>query len=108
IQVFYGHKDVVWSVEYSPFVIKNNIGNSNVIYSGSGDNTIRFWDVRLNKKELYVIEGSDKDDEILCLKVVSLKKKSKDDCGIHLYYGSIYGQIYKIFHLLTDQKNNKF
>ncbi|ETO16523.1 G-protein beta WD-40 repeats containing protein, partial [Reticulomyxa filosa] len=61
IQIFNGHTDVVHAVEYSPFVIKNSDevigGNSNVICSGSSDNTIRFWDIRSNKKELYVMEG---------------------------------------------------
>ncbi|ETO34832.1 WD repeat-containing protein [Reticulomyxa filosa] len=101
IQVFDGHTNSVICVEYSPFIIKNSIGNSNMICSGSLDNTIRFWDIRSNKEEVYVIEGSDDDaDAILCLKFVSLKKKvnnneqeSKDDCGVHLYYGSINGQI---------------
>ncbi|ETO08452.1 WD repeat-containing protein, partial [Reticulomyxa filosa] len=102
IQMFYGHYDCVYAVEYSPFVIKNGIGNSNVICSGSWDNTIRFWDIRSNKKELYMIEGSDdEDDRILCLKFISLKKKvnnneqkSKDDCNVHLYYGSYDGSIH--------------
>ncbi|ETO14980.1 hypothetical protein RFI_22388 [Reticulomyxa filosa] len=42
------------------FINYNNIGNSNVICSGSLDNTIRFWDIRSNKNELYVIEGNEK------------------------------------------------
>ncbi|ETO11721.1 hypothetical protein RFI_25655, partial [Reticulomyxa filosa] len=102
IQVFNGHEHVLY-VEYSPFVIKNSIGNSNVICYGSSDSTIRFWDIRSNKEELYVIKGSedeDEDDGIRCLKFVSLKKKvnnneqkSKDDCGVHLYYGSTNSQI---------------
>ncbi|ETO33707.1 G-protein beta WD-40 repeats containing protein [Reticulomyxa filosa] len=52
IQVFKGHTDTVMCVEYSPFVINNNeVGcRSNVICSGSYDNTIRFWDIRSNKK----------------------------------------------------------
>ncbi|ETO10687.1 hypothetical protein RFI_26689 [Reticulomyxa filosa] len=51
IQAFNGHTNNVNVVEYSPFVV-NNIevgGNSNVICSGSNDNTIRFWDIRSNK-----------------------------------------------------------
>ncbi|ETO33783.1 WD-repeat protein [Reticulomyxa filosa] len=73
IQVFNGHTDYVYVVEYSPFVIKNNIVNLNVICSGSFDNTIRFWDIRSNKNQLYVIE----DEEgygIYCLKFIVLKK----------------------------------
>ncbi|ETO11782.1 hypothetical protein RFI_25595 [Reticulomyxa filosa] len=77
IQVFNGHTDNVNTVEYSPFVIKNSIGNSNVICSGSIDNTIRFWDIRSNKNELYVIE---KDNGINCLKFLQLKNtKSNED-----------------------------
>ncbi|ETO21762.1 hypothetical protein RFI_15441 [Reticulomyxa filosa] len=76
IQVFNGHKNYVWSVEYSPFVIKNSIGNSNVICSGSLDNTIRFWDIRSNNNELYIIKGNEKENnKILCLKFIRLKKK---------------------------------
>ncbi|ETO00698.1 WD40 repeat-containing protein, partial [Reticulomyxa filosa] len=101
IQEFNGHKLLVNVVEYSPFVIKNISGNSNVICSGSEDNTIRFWDIRSNKKELYSIEGGDEEDNgILCFKFISLKKKvnnneqkSKDDCNVHLYYGSYDGLI---------------
>ncbi|ETO14395.1 WD-40 repeat-containing protein [Reticulomyxa filosa] len=58
IQVFRLHKSPVYAVEYSPFVIPNNIGgNSNVICSGSCDNTIQFWDIRSNKNQLYIIKG---------------------------------------------------
>ncbi|ETN98975.1 hypothetical protein RFI_38512, partial [Reticulomyxa filosa] len=53
----------------------NNISNSNVICSGSWDNTIRFWDIRSNKNELYVIDGDD--NGIMCLKFILLKKKEK-------------------------------
>ncbi|ETO00288.1 hypothetical protein RFI_37158, partial [Reticulomyxa filosa] len=78
IQVFIGHSDWVCAVEYSPFIVNNKIigGSSNVICSGSWDNTIRFWDVRSNKSQLYVInvdDGKEKSDdgngeEIICLK----------------------------------------
>ncbi|ETO29883.1 hypothetical protein RFI_07237 [Reticulomyxa filosa] len=78
IQVFNGHTSQVFTVEYSPFVIKNSIGNSNVIYSGSDDNTIRFWDIRSNKNELHMIKGDEKeDDRITCLKFIALKKKRR-------------------------------
>ncbi|ETN99318.1 NACHT and WD40 domain protein, partial [Reticulomyxa filosa] len=45
IQIFNGHTDCVTCVEYSPW-----------------DNTISFWDVQLNKKELYVINGDNRED----------------------------------------------
>ncbi|ETO36817.1 hypothetical protein RFI_00245 [Reticulomyxa filosa] len=96
--MFNGHEGYVYVAEYSPFVIKNGIGNSNVICSGSHDNTIRFWDIRSNKKELYLIKGSDEDYGIYCLKFVSLKvneQKSKDGYCVHLYYGSCSGLINK-------------
>ncbi|ETO33711.1 F-box and wd40 domain protein, partial [Reticulomyxa filosa] len=41
--------------------IQGNICNSNVICSGSFDNTIRFWDIRSNKNKLYMIKGDRKD-----------------------------------------------
>ncbi|ETO00058.1 hypothetical protein RFI_37401, partial [Reticulomyxa filosa] len=77
----------------------NSTGNSNVICSGSDDNTIRFWDIRSNKNELFMIKGDEKEDNgILCLKFISLKNKVNDNeqklkngCGVHLYYGS-YGE----------------
>ncbi|ETO36438.1 hypothetical protein RFI_00624 [Reticulomyxa filosa] len=103
IQVFNGHKNYVYDVEYSPFVIKNNIDAvcSNVICSGSRDNTIRFWDIRSNKKKLYMIKGDKKEENgIKCLKFVILKKKGKkseqklgDDCSVNLCYGSTKGPI---------------
>ncbi|ETO35757.1 WD-40 repeat protein, partial [Reticulomyxa filosa] len=82
-QVFNGHKNCVKAVEYSPFVVKSNSGvsdSSNVICSGSFDNTIRFWDVRLNKGELYAIKENYKGHvAIYCLKFVSLKGKESDN-----------------------------
>ncbi|ETO06512.1 hypothetical protein RFI_30881, partial [Reticulomyxa filosa] len=102
VQVFYGHKYTVYNVEYSPFVIDNKEvgGNSNVICSGSYDNTIRFWDIRSNKNQLYTIKGNDKEDDvIICFKFVLLKKKRKNkqkssgDSGVNLYYGSDKGPI---------------
>ncbi|ETO32497.1 hypothetical protein RFI_04621, partial [Reticulomyxa filosa] len=82
IQVFSGHSNWVYAVEYSPFVvnIKAVGGNSNVICSASKDNTIRFWDIRSNKNQLYTINAFDNDnddDGITCLKFVSLRKKRK-------------------------------
>ncbi|ETO23554.1 WD-40 repeat-containing protein [Reticulomyxa filosa] len=103
IQIFYGHKSNVRSVEYSPFELNNNeIGYySNVICSGSLDNTIRFWDIRSNKKEIYIIKGDDQgDDGISCLTFLQLKKKTsltkkneEYDCGVNLCYGSKKGII---------------
>ncbi|ETO05671.1 WD-40 repeat-containing protein [Reticulomyxa filosa] len=98
------HTNNVHVVEYLPFTIKIDDevigGNSNVICSGSSDNTIRFWDIRSNKKELYMIKGDENDNGITCLTFVSLKKKvknneqrSKDNYGIYLYYGSKKGPI---------------
>ncbi|ETO33512.1 WD-40 repeat protein [Reticulomyxa filosa] len=97
IQVFNKHTVCVNAVEYSPFIVNNiEIGdNSNVICSGSEDNTIRFWDIRLNKIELYVINGSNECDGIRCLKFLQLKKnrKSNNDSFICLCYGSNKGLI---------------
>ncbi|ETO16710.1 hypothetical protein RFI_20630 [Reticulomyxa filosa] len=111
-QVFNGHTSVIWSVGYSPFVV-NNIevgGNSNVICSGSVGETIRFWDIRSNKNELYVM----KDDISLCLKFMELKKKvnnnkqkSNDNC-VNLYYGSIKGPIYILTKVCFDFHFNLF
>ncbi|ETO06800.1 WD-40 repeat protein [Reticulomyxa filosa] len=77
IQAFNGHTDDVNAVEYSPFVVANiDVGCSNVICSGSRDNTIRFWDIRTNKNKLYLINGDKKEDcGILCLKFLQLNKK---------------------------------
>ncbi|ETO15544.1 WD-40 repeat protein [Reticulomyxa filosa] len=92
IQMFNGHTHSVQSVEYSPFAVKclgKVSGNSNVICSGSWDRTIRFWDIRSNKNELYTING---DGGIMCLKFLQLRKdkKSNNDsvCDINLCYGS--------------------
>ncbi|ETO15537.1 WD-repeat protein [Reticulomyxa filosa] len=94
IQVFNGHTNKVCAVEYPPFVIKNNIGNSNVICSGSYDNTIRFWDIRSDKNELYMIKGDDKEDNgVVCLKFIVLKKKdkTKDD----VFYSTLFKKVEK-------------
>ncbi|ETO32496.1 hypothetical protein RFI_04620 [Reticulomyxa filosa] len=81
IQEFNGHINLVWCIEYSPFVVNNNkVGNnSNIICSGSEDNTIQFWDIRSNKCELYAIEGNSKEDDgIMCFKFLQLKKNRKN------------------------------
>ncbi|ETO05120.1 hypothetical protein RFI_32276 [Reticulomyxa filosa] len=103
IQVFNGHMRSISAVDYSPFIVNNiEVGSSsNVICSGSYDNTIRFWDIRSNKNELHAIKGNDKiDDGILCLKFVSLKRKRKDSrnndsnvCGVNLCYGLWSGSV---------------
>ncbi|ETO36165.1 hypothetical protein RFI_00897, partial [Reticulomyxa filosa] len=75
----------------------NGIDNSNVICSGSIDNTIRFWDIRLNNNQLYMIKGNDKKDNgISCLKFIELKKKNKTNntkYNLNLCYGSRIGPI---------------
>ncbi|ETO26531.1 WD-40 repeat protein [Reticulomyxa filosa] len=79
IQMFNGHTNDVNAVEYSPFVANNiEVGDiSNVICSGSSDNTIRFWDIRSNKNELYVIKGDRKEDGIKSFKFLQLNRKEK-------------------------------
>ncbi|ETO26536.1 WD-40 repeat protein, partial [Reticulomyxa filosa] len=97
IQMFNGHTNTVYTVEYSPFVIKNSSGNSNVICSGSRDNTIRFWDIRSNKNELYMIKGDNKDYGICYLKFILLKKKEKANnvtYDLNLCYSSRNGPIH--------------
>ncbi|ETO35274.1 hypothetical protein RFI_01790, partial [Reticulomyxa filosa] len=98
--VFKGHTNYVIvyvnAVEYSPFVIKNSICNSNVICSGSYDNTIQFWDIRSNKNELYMIKGDKEDNGIYCLKFIALKKIDKTKnvtYDLNLSYGSRKGPI---------------
>ncbi|ETO33639.1 WD-40 repeat protein [Reticulomyxa filosa] len=92
IQVFNRHLLGVTCAAYSPLVV-NNIeigGYLNVICSGSLDNAIRFWDIRSNKKKLYVINGDYKEDDgIRCLTFVSLQKtghnneqKSNNYCDV--------------------------
>ncbi|ETO31290.1 WD-40 repeat protein [Reticulomyxa filosa] len=98
IQIFNGHTGNVSCVEYAPFVINNNIFDcsSNVICSGSWDNTIRFWDIRSNKSELYVIKGEKEDNGIGCLAFIHLKKKEKSNenmSDVKLCYGSTNGFI---------------
>ncbi|ETO08241.1 WD-40 repeat protein [Reticulomyxa filosa] len=106
IQVFNGHTKEVMTVVYSSFVNSNSnicdrngieIGDiSNIICSGSFDNTIRFWDIRSNK-ELHVMKGDDKEDDgIRSLKFLPLEKKENAknvDCGFNLCYGSKKGPI---------------
>ncbi|ETO05898.1 WD-40 repeat protein, partial [Reticulomyxa filosa] len=94
IQVFNGHTSTVFSVEYSPFVIKDSIGNFNVICSGSNDNTICFWDIRSNKSQLHIIKGNEKEDDVIyCVKFVGLKKKENTTYDLNLCYGSHKGFI---------------
>ncbi|ETO35283.1 WD-repeat protein [Reticulomyxa filosa] len=87
IQIFNGHTRPVKVVEYSSFITNNN---SNVICSGSMDNTIRFWDIRLNKNELNLIKGFDMENcGIFCLTFFSSEEKN-NGCDINLCYCS-YG-----------------
>ncbi|ETO16992.1 WD-40 repeat protein [Reticulomyxa filosa] len=100
VQIFYGHKSSINDVEYSPFIVNNiEIGNiSNVICSCSWDNTIRFWDIRSNKNELYRMTGED--DGIFCIHFFQKMKKNEiksdhySDCGINMCYGSNKGFIH--------------
>ncbi|ETO09128.1 G-protein beta WD-40 repeats containing protein, partial [Reticulomyxa filosa] len=121
IQVFNGHTNIVTAVEYSPFVVNNNIefgGCSNVICSGSWDNTIRFWDTRSNKRELYILCGSD--DRVSCLKFLPLKKKENKEytnCCISLCYevferlnrnlSAVSGHfLFFLFELISNENTN--
>ncbi|ETO06048.1 hypothetical protein RFI_31345, partial [Reticulomyxa filosa] len=67
------HNDYVNSIKYGSNELLNTI------LSGSSDKSIRFWDIRSNKKELYVIKGIDKNDEITCL-TFSQSKERKENC----------------------------
>ncbi|ETO25763.1 G-protein beta WD-40 repeats containing protein [Reticulomyxa filosa] len=95
IQVFNGHKNNVNAVEYSPFVIDNiEVGSSsNVICSGSLDNTIRFWDIRSKKRIIYDSRDYRKDCGILCIKFLQLKNRKRNNGGINMCYGSHKGPI---------------
>ncbi|ETO12752.1 WD-repeat protein, partial [Reticulomyxa filosa] len=104
IQIFKRHSNTVYAVEYLQCVVKNNSEidcNSNVICSGSTDNTIRFWDIRSNKEELYLINGDDKGGGICSFKFLVLKKNNNTTLG--LCYGSAKGSIciwgYPIFQV---------
>ncbi|ETO01316.1 F-box and wd40 domain protein [Reticulomyxa filosa] len=83
IQLFNGHTNFISSVEYSPFIIKNinETFNSNVICSGSLDGTIRFWDIRKNKDELYNIVNTNGiySVKFLPLKKQEYKRKNRND-----------------------------
>ncbi|ETO32790.1 hypothetical protein RFI_04326 [Reticulomyxa filosa] len=101
IQVFRGHQNAVMTVEHLPFAVNNSeVGNSlDIVCSGSLDNTIRFWDIRSNKKELNVIHGNCKEyGGIHCLTFLPLKEKKNkntrnDTFDFNLCYGSCDGLI---------------
>ncbi|ETO15380.1 G-protein beta WD-40 repeats containing protein, partial [Reticulomyxa filosa] len=102
IRVFNRHTSYVTAAEYSPLVVNNAEADcSNIICSGSWDNTICFWDIRSNK-ELRVIKGNgENDDGILCLKFLKSKQGEKNSqntkdscCGFSLYYGSGNGSVH--------------
>ncbi|ETO19229.1 WD-40 repeat-containing protein [Reticulomyxa filosa] len=96
IQVFKGHTNSVYAVEYSPLVTKDNrgFGLSNVICSGSSDNTIRFWDIQGNK-ESCVLYGDCNEDGICSLQFFSLDYKNNDNSSnVNLCYGSEKGPIH--------------
>ncbi|ETO20949.1 F-box and wd40 domain protein, partial [Reticulomyxa filosa] len=92
IQSFNGHNDRVNAVEYSPFVVKNKkiCINSNVICSGSSDKTIRFWDIRSNKKEICMIHEN---DEIYSIKFLQLKNNNSY-YSVNMCYGLNNGSIH--------------
>ncbi|ETO02042.1 WD-40 repeat protein, partial [Reticulomyxa filosa] len=100
IQIFKGHTNYVYTVEYLPS--ENGISDTNIICSGSLDNTIRFWDIRTTK-QLYEIKGFDDDNGIHSFEFVPVdqnlknnekdKKNIKDYCGYTLCYGSRNGPI---------------
>ncbi|ETO16595.1 WD-40 repeat-containing protein, partial [Reticulomyxa filosa] len=72
IQVFNRHTNRVWSVGYSPFVIKNMMN------------------------QLYMIKGDKDDNGIFCLKCIVLKKKENAKnvtYDLNLCYGSGKGPI---------------
>ncbi|ETO11878.1 WD repeat-containing protein, partial [Reticulomyxa filosa] len=102
VKFFKGHTGTVHAIEYSSFVTTNFQlkCNSDVICSGSYDNTIRFWDIRSSKKELYVMKGRKEEKGIYSIKFAALKKKKNpgenvnDDGGISLFYGSYEGPIH--------------
>ncbi|ETO04395.1 WD-40 repeat protein, partial [Reticulomyxa filosa] len=93
-QVFIGHTESVTCVDNSPFVNATidqfGIGNANIMCSGSWDNTIRFWDIRITK-QLHEIKGNDNDDGISCLKFSPFHKKREDT--FLLCYGARRGSI---------------
>ncbi|ETN99728.1 hypothetical protein RFI_37739, partial [Reticulomyxa filosa] len=91
-----------YGIEFSPF------NGGWYLCSGSQDNTIRFWDIRSNKSELYIIKGDDKEDDgVICLKFIELKKKDNTNnvtYDLNLCYGSAEGPI----HIWSNKKRNCF
>ncbi|ETO05850.1 WD repeat-containing protein [Reticulomyxa filosa] len=92
--VFNGHTNFVNAVEYSPFIAKpSKYFNEHLVCSASNDNTIRFWDIRSNKKEFYLIQGKNKDNGICSLKFL-LIQRGEDIIKMSLCYGSRKGFIH--------------
>ncbi|ETO32183.1 G-protein beta WD-40 repeats containing protein [Reticulomyxa filosa] len=101
--IFKGHTSYVTCVVYPPYASSNDITGlgGNIIYSGSRDNTIRLWDIRVNK-QFSLIKGSDSEDSgIFCVAFSSpedaLKSNEQNKNnrieGNTLCYGSIKGLI---------------
>ncbi|ETO32119.1 hypothetical protein RFI_04999, partial [Reticulomyxa filosa] len=82
-QVFDGHTSDVSAVAYSQLVLHNLFNwfksRPNIICSASKDNTIRFWDVRSNKRELYAIKGEEEKDNGISLEALFIFGNNKNE-----------------------------
>ncbi|ETO09023.1 hypothetical protein RFI_28364 [Reticulomyxa filosa] len=86
----YGHKCGIYSAEFSPYIIENiESGDySDVICSGSYDNTIRFWDIRSCAKQLFTLYGDKNDGRITSFNF--MKKKGKNTICLGTKNGKLY------------------